>query len=382
MAKSFIDGVRTSIRGLVESVHDLSYLPWPTAVALAERPNLRVVTFGGGLPYLEFLGSLVVAVDGELENGNTQRVWLPVMDARHNAVRAAEANARDIGDAISRCRAKAVAMIHGVGMSLYCGYGENLGEFHRELGIRPDTDLSTVDPVVSKKPGLSGAAYVDWGAAYTAAKITDPEFRFEVLMFDDIDTSTGEVRSIPVKRVMGGYMVAVSMTYKGQSHTEWLPIMGVLPVQTKNGLKKMDHQPLPNPDTHDWNRAVMRCLTRGIATLTGYGLSVYAGEDVESLHREPAGSRPARVEQAPYPAAVNDVPVEGVTPAPAEEAAAVAEPSAEVVATMLKRIGNINALPSVKMAREQLTSKFKGTKALKEFLSALEIKEASLTKAA
>lgn len=382
MAKSFVDGVRTPIRGLVESAHNLTYLPWPTAVALAERPNLRVVTFGGGLPYLEFLGSLVVAVDGDLENGDTQRVWLPVMDARHNAVRAAEANARDIGDAISRCRAKAVAMIHGVGMSLYCGHGEDLGAFHRALGVRPDTDLSTVDPVVSKKPGSSGAAYVDWGAAYTAAKITDPEFRFEVLMFDEIDTSTGEVRPIPAKRVMGGYMVAVSMTYKGQSHTEWLPIMGVLPVQTKNGLKKMDHQPLPNPDTHDWNRAVMRCLTRGIATLTGYGLSVYAGEDVESLHREPAGSRPAQVEQAPDPAAVNDVPVEGVTPAPAEEAAAVAEPPAEVVATTLKRIGNINALPSVIMAREQLTSKFKGTKALNEFLAALQAKEAALKAAA
>lgn len=378
MSKTFVEGIKTSIRGLIEEAHGLTYLPWPIAVALADRPNLRVVTFESGMPYLEFLGSMVVAVDGDHEGG-TQRVWLPVMDARHNAVRAAESNSRDIGDAISRCRAKAIAMIHGVGMSLYAGHKDDHVAFIKALGVRPDSDLSKVEPVVNKKPdkkpGSSGAAYVDWGAAYTAAKITDPEFRFEVLMFDEIDTSTGEVRSIPAKRVRGGYMVAVSMTYKGQSHTEWLPIMGVLPVQTKNGVKKLDHQPLPNPDAHDWNRAVMRCLTRGIATLTGYGLSVYAGEDVENLHREPTGSRPAQAEQTP--AAANDAPA-----STEDVPAGVTEPPAEVVETTLKRIGNINALPSVKMAREQLTSKFKGTKALNEFLSALEIKEASLTKAA
>lgn len=379
MSKTFIEGLKTPIKGLVAEANGLTYLPWPTAVALADRPALRVVTFGGGLPYLHFFGSLVVAVEGE----DGQRVWLPVMDARHNAVRAAEANARDIGDAISRCRAKAVAMIHGVGMSLYAGHGEDIAAFGRAMGVKPDSDLATVEPVTNRKPGSSGAAYVDWAAAYTAAKVTDPEFRFEVLMVDEIDTSTGEVGPIPAKRVAGGWMVAVSMTYKGQSHTEWLPIMGVLPVQTRNGVKKLDHQPLLQPDTHDWNRAVMRCLTRGIATLTGYGLSVYAGEDVESLHREPLGSRPAQAESAPAAVAANDAPVGGNAPAPVEEAPAGAtEPPKEVVENTLKRIRNINALPSVKMAREQLTSRFHGTKALNEFLAALQAKEAALKAAA
>lgn len=384
MAKSFIDGVRTPIRGLVSQANDLSYLPWPTAVALADRPNLRVVTFNDGMPYLEVLGSLVVAVEGI--EGNGQLIWLPVMDARHNAVRAAEANARDIGDAISRARAKAVALCHGVGMSLYCGHGEDLGGFHKALGVRPDTDLATVEPVINKKPGSFGAAYVDWGAAYTAAKITDPEFRFEVLMFDEIDTSTGEVRSIPVKRVLGGYMVAVQLTYKGGIHVEWLPIMGVQPVQTKNGIKKLDHQPLMNPDAHDWNRAVMRCLTRGIATCTGYGLSVYAGEDVDALHREPAGrSRPAQTEQVAQ-ATANNAPVESDVSAPVEELVPAEspadEPPAEMVTTILRRIENINALPSVGMAREQLMNKFKGTQALNQFLTALQDKEATLKVAA
>ena len=368
MAKTFVEGIKTPIKGLVSEANGHQYLPWPTAMALAERPPLSVVQFDSGHPYLEFFGGLVVAVEGAVGE-HRQRVWLPVLTPSNLALAAERATARDIGDAQSRCRAKAAALIHGVGMSLYAGHGDSVVGFLKELGITPQSDLSQIPAPTGDK---RGAAYVDWTSAYTAAKLTDPNFRFEVEMFEDVDPETGEMSCIPARRVRGGWMVAVTLHYKGDSHTEWLPIMGVQEVQTKNGRKKMDHQPLVSPSTHDWNRAVMRCLTRGIAVLTGYGIAVYAREDLDDLHREPMGSQP----RMPAETSVSEAN-EG-NDSSSEAAPQVQEPSDEDHAKLLTRIERISNLESAAMARTHLSKQFAGTKALEIYLNAIERREAKL----
>lgn len=286
--KSFLDGLKTPIKGLIEEIQGNAYLPWPTALALAGRPTNEVVTFGGQ-PYLSMLGGAVVAV-----KTGAQVMYLPVLDNRNQPI--AQPNARDINDAINRARAKLIAVTHGIGMCLYSGETDPL-KFIKDLGVKPDADLSTLQPLQSTKGGLSGPVYIDWATALCAAHIADADFRFEVVQHEVVDDS-GEVRQLPYLNTGNGFMVAVTTVYRGREHTEWLPIMGVVEVQTAKGLKKVDHQALKNPTVFDWNRGVMRCLAKSIAINTGYGISIYAGEEVAQLHRLPAGAAPRPVSEA------------------------------------------------------------------------------------
>lgn len=371
--KTFIEGVKTQVTGLVCQANGFDYLPWPIAVALAERPTLSVRTWDNS-PLISFFGGVVVAVEG-----NGQTTWLPVLNLRNQPVSLANCSVRDINDSLSRCRAKAIALNYGVGLSLYAGFGERVNDFLRSVGVRPDSDLSQVDPLTSQKPGSKGATYVDWVAAYTSAKVTDPDFRFQVVEFNDVDED-GVQQMIPAKRVAGGWMVAVDLTYKGQQHTEWLPIMGVQEVNTKAGVKKMDHQPLAAPTTHDWNRAVMRCLTRGVAVLTGYGLSVYAGEDVASLHREapePAVAPPQAEEAVHHEAHVHVADLDGMEELPDWEQAKP-EPSHEEVSKLIVRIGNIGVIEGLTLAKADVEKRYAGTKAFEVLMSALIARKRAL----
>lgn len=286
-SKTFIEGVKTPIKGLVTEADGLSYLPWATAVALAGRPEM-VVEWP---PHLSFFGGAVVCV-----RQGAQKTFLPVLDGQNRPIPSDRVTSRDLSDTINRCRAKSAAMVNGVGLSLYAGYGEDVVGFLRALGVKPDSDLSSVEPLTSTKGGKSGATYVDWASSLAAARITDPDFHWEVVFNDVPDPDTGEIRSLPFFPAPIGFLVAVSVTYKGMHHTEFLPIMGVTEVQTRNGLKKMDHQPLTQPNVFDWNRSVMRCLAKAIAVVSGYGLSVYAKEDVERLQVQPLkkGAEPSR----------------------------------------------------------------------------------------
>lgn len=276
----FLKGVQTPIAGLIEEVQGMSsYLPWATAVSLAGRPPIKALTWGGR-PALALLGGAVVAV----ESGG-QTTWLPVLDARNKPV--GQPTVRDISDSINRARAKAVATCYGVGLCLYAGERDPAA-FLKKLGVKPGDDLTQVPPAISTKPGSAGAPYVDWATALAAAKIAAPDFRWDVVLHEVPNPETGEINVLPVLPTDGGYMVAVEVAYRGVDHVEWLPIMGVVEVETPRGPRKMDHQPLKRPTVFDWNKAVMRCLTKAIAVVSGYGLSVYCGEDIASLRRDPA----------------------------------------------------------------------------------------------
>ncbi|RME56525.1 DUF1071 domain-containing protein [Candidatus Parcubacteria bacterium] len=277
---------------------------------------------------------------------------LPIQDSRNQPV--TTPTSRDIGDSINRCRAKAVAMVNGVGLSLYAGYGDNVVGFIKALGVKPDTeDLSSVQPLLSQKGGRYAKPYLSWAAALAAMRITDPDSYWELEYSEFTDPETGEIVKAPVFRAGSGWMVGVTIHWRGISHTEWLPVMGVREVMTKNGPKKLDHQPITDPNINEWNTAVMRCLAKGIAIATGYGISVYAKEDIESLKAEviggPAQQQPKPVVESPVTTAPPET-VSSVQQEPAVEQAAVTQeppqiPNSEQIEMVRKQILSLKEVP-------------------------------------
>lgn len=284
--KTYFENLSIDTSRFSANRNGMAYLGWAAAIGLAGNPEHAPAMFGDQ-PYLPVFGGAVVAVDML-----GQRIWLPILDERNGPIAVGNINSRDVSDTIQRCRAKAVAMTAGVGMSLYAGFDGDASKFIAELGIDPESDLAKTKAISSKKGGSSSAEYLDWASALAAAKTTDETFSWKVGMYPAVDTESGEIVEKPYLKTVDTYLVSVEVTYKGKAHTEWLPIMGVLPVKTKNGTKKMDHQPLITPNVFDWNRSIMRCLAKAISVVTGYGLSIYAKEDIMN----PDGIKPEDVE--------------------------------------------------------------------------------------
>lgn len=283
----------------------LSYLPWAMTVGLAGAPQQRVVEFDQSRAEWEVFGGSVVAIEHVYEDGAVQRIYLPVLDSRFRPIEFASLTARDVGDAISRCRAKAIACTTGIGLDLYANFGGNGDEFAKALGkIGPTTDLHQVEPVV-KVVEETGAEYIEWAFSLAAVKLADQHFLWEVELREVIDRETGEVAMRPYKPSGTGFSVGVTVTYRGRKHTEWLPIMGTAMVQTRNGLRKLGNQSLQDPNASDWNKSVMRALTKAIAVASGYGLAVYAkldtdaGLDGDADDAPHESSRPAPVHSVP-----------------------------------------------------------------------------------
>lgn len=283
---SYLENLSLDTSRFVETREGQSYLSWSVAISLAGTPKHEPVMFNHR-PYRRIFRGAVVAIDML-----GQRVWLPVLDKRNAPIVAENVTSRDVSDALQRCRAKAVAMTTGIGMSIYAGFDGNGGKFVAELGLTAESDLANVKAITSKKGGNSSAEYLDWASALSAVKATDEAFRWEVVEYPGVDFETGEVVDMPYLKTNDTAMVCVRVVYKGREHLEWLPIMGVLPVKTKFGEKKMDHQPLINPNVFDWNRSVMRCLAKAISVVSGYGLSIYAGEDLSAKDESAADATP------------------------------------------------------------------------------------------
>lgn len=273
----------------------LSYLVWANLVALAEgRVEQRVVEFGNRCER-EVFGGTVVAVEQKNDAGQWQRIYLPVLDGTFQPVPFDHVPSTDVQDAISRCRAKAISCVSGLGMDLYMDFGGDGPAFAKAMGdIDSSTDLSKVQPLLGSKERKRGpdVSYIPWASALTAALLADPEFAWGIEEREITDAS-GKSRSQPYVRMGTGYGVGVTVNYRGQPHTEWLSIMGMAEVETKLGLKMLDNQPLTNPNAADWNRAVMRCLAKAVAVASGYGLNLYAKADLRAV--------PGTTVQAPAP---------------------------------------------------------------------------------
>lgn len=259
---------------------DMTYISWATAVAMAGRPKQDIVSFDGK-PVASVFGGALVAVDMSLPNGKIQRTYLPALDNRNEPIAAEAITARDITDTIARCRAKAVAMVTGHGMSLYAGYEGNGPQFAHDMGLKPAGDPAAVQAIVSKKKvNRRGDTvdYLDWACALCAARITDENFHWEV-QEHELRTQQGEIKKALYLPLAKGFLVTVTVTWKGDTHTEMLPIMGA------------GNAAISQPTVADWNKTVMRCLAKAIAVDTGYGLSLYAKEDVSGYADPPDPSQ-------------------------------------------------------------------------------------------
>lgn len=105
----------------------LNYISWANAYKLAmeQDPNFtfEVLEDADGFPLFSRGGCHMVKTSVTMF-GETKKMFLPVMDNRHNAV--AEPNTRQISDSIMRCLVKNIALF-GIGLSLYTG--EDLEQF-------------------------------------------------------------------------------------------------------------------------------------------------------------------------------------------------------------------------------------------------------------
>lgn len=291
--RTFLELLGMDVRKHTKQIQGFSYLPWALALSMAGRPAHEVATFkvgGQDSNARKLFGGAAVAVDMDLGDGTDakQRIYLPVLDLKNNPIEWSSVNGRDISDTISRCVARSVAMVHGYGLSLYSLTDGDGQAYVDALCVTPETaDLSQVQELrdikefKDRKTGKvrRSQQYLGWHAALAACRITDPGFRWEIVECEAANPATGEIISVPAMRAAGkGWLVGVRIFYKGRTQTQWLPIMGVEQVQTKNGPKPMEHQPIDNPSVFDWHSAVMRCLAKGIAITTGYGIACYAGE--------------------------------------------------------------------------------------------------------
>ncbi|EEK53313.1 E12 [Bacillus cereus BGSC 6E1] len=126
---------------------------------------------------------------------------------------------------------------------------------------------------LEKKANLS---YLSWAWAWAEVKKIDPNTSAEIHEFP---LPGVEGIKVPYLQTPTGYFVKVSVTIKGQTETEWLPVM--------------DHRnkTVEKPSAFDINKTTKRCLVKAIA-LHGLGLYVYAGEDLpEADATEPNGKQ-------------------------------------------------------------------------------------------
>lgn len=305
MNQSFYNALGTVIpTEEIASKSGLSYLNAGAAIRLAGMPIVEFVDFGG-MPHLELLNGALVAVDIHVPGTDAkQRMWLPVMDQDNKTLDIGTMTLTDVNNNRQRCLVKNIAAVFGSGMSLYLGCDGDGAKAVKLLGVEPDSDLSAVPPVVATL-NEGGAPYIEWGVAVAACRITDPNFHWSVVDWN----------GLPYREVMGGVLVDVETVYKGRTQRLSLPVMDAA------------HNPIPvaKASVFDWNKAVMRALTKCIAFNSGYGLGVYA-DDFGSV----AGAKPSAKDARKKSTAKADAPAAD-TPAaetPKVDAAPEAAPAA------------------------------------------------------
>jgi len=314
---SYIKNLSATIpAGQIATKNDLSYLSAATAVALAGRPNFNFIDFptadGKKLPYLAMLGGALVGVEVEQSPGQFQTVYLPVMDRDNNAMELASITVTDVNNSRQRCLVKAIAAVQGVGMSLFLGCNGDGPKAAKLLKVEPTSDLADVEAVVANlKDG--GAPYVEWTYGLAAARTVDDQFSWQVGMVD----------GLPYREVLGSLQVELTTTFKGKALTLALPVMDAA----------FNPIPIKKATVFDWNKTMMRALTKCIAFNSGYGLSIYGDETEAKAEAVARGGRsPRNAKNAANKDAANEASKDaGKDQADAAKSAAAAEstPTAE-----------------------------------------------------
>lgn len=99
--------------------------------------------------------------------------------------------------------------------------------------------------------------YLSWAYAVAELKKRHPDATWQVVRFD----------GLPYQKTDLGYMVEVSVTVNGVTHSQIHPVL-----DSRN-------KPLSSPTVFDINTSIQRALVKAIA-LHGLGLYIYAGEDL------------------------------------------------------------------------------------------------------
>ena len=123
-----------------------------------------------------------------------------------------------------------------------------------------------VSAYVEKKNGLN---YVSWAYAWKGIKEKHPDATYTIYENDQGWFYFTDGRTCWVK---------TGVTVNGLEHIEYLPVMDY----------RNKAIPLERVTSFDVNTAIQRSLTKACAR-HGYGLKVYAGEDVEAATKESQG---------------------------------------------------------------------------------------------
>ncbi|UTT55183.1 DUF1071 domain-containing protein [Staphylococcus equorum] len=110
--------------------------------------------------------------------------------------------------------------------------------------------------------------YLAWTHAHEQLKKIDPDYKIKTHEFPHPDVSNEQI-FVPYLATPEGYFVQVSITVKGVTESEWLP---VLDFKNKSLAKGQ-------ATTFDINKAHKRCFVKA-AALHGLGLYIYNGEDM------------------------------------------------------------------------------------------------------
>jgi hypothetical protein len=134
-----------------------------------------------------------------------------------------------------------------------------------------------VSAKVEKKMNLS---YLSWAWAHAEMKKFDENAEINIHEFIDTDLLKAylaqnlapdlavlEASKVNYRKDNAGAYVTVSVTIKGRTETETLPVMD------------MKNKSLVNPNSMDVNKAHKRCFVKALA-LHGLGLYIYSGEDL------------------------------------------------------------------------------------------------------
>lgn len=120
-----------------------------------------------------------------------------------------------------------------------------------------------VNEHVDKKNGLS---YLSWSYAHQELKKVDPNYTVKIHEYPHPEVSN-EQYFVPYLATPEGYSVTVSITIKGQTETETLPVLDF----------KNKAVPYKQADMFQINKTYKRCFVKA-AALHGLGLYIYNGD--------------------------------------------------------------------------------------------------------
>lgn len=118
-----------------------------------------------------------------------------------------------------------------------------------------------VNEFVEKKGNFK---YLSWSYALMILKKESPTSRIKV--YEDVNTQ------LPYFTSNAGVLVKVGVTFENEETICYLPVMDF-----KNNAITAD-----KVNMMDINKTIQRCTVKAIATATGLGLYLYAGEDLPS----------------------------------------------------------------------------------------------------